>query len=217
MNFIKLFFVISLFASLLFAQAEVLTNANIIEMSKVGLGKKLILEKINTSNVDFEVSTKSLIELKTAGVDEDVISVMLEKTKAKRQKFTQTETKITGSKETASFGNPQTPSEMLKNAKTVAIFKTSLNPSKQKLENALLKRADWKKFGIAITEYKETADLHIEIGFVPFSLVTHRYAYRIFDTRSGTVIAAGQATSWGSLSDNLAKSIIKELNKVATN
>jgi hypothetical protein len=217
MNFIKSLFITFVLATTLLAQTEVLTNSDIVDMSKIGLSKKLILEKIDSTNGDFDVSTKSIIELKTAGVDEEIIGVMLEKSKAKRQKFTQTEPKDAKSTETSNFGNSQTPSAMLKAAKTIAILKTSLNPSKQKLENSLLKRAEWKKFGIAITEYKETADLYIEIGFVPFSLVTHKYAYRVFDTRSGTVIAAGQATSWGSLSENLAKSIIKELDKIATN
>jgi len=204
------------------AQTETLTNAEIIEMAQAGLGKVLIIEKIQTSNSNFDVSTKALIELKKANVADDIISVMLEKSKAKRQRFTQTEEKINEPKNYSesgvnptNFGNNLTATEMLRNAKTIAIKKTSLHPARQNLEKELLKRDEWKKFNLTITQYQETADLTLEIGRVPLTLITHRYVFRIVDTRSGTVIAAAETTSWGSLAENLAKNIVRELKKIS--
>ena len=74
-----------------------------------------------------------------------------------------------------------------------------------------MKRADWKQLNLTLERYKEKADLYVEIGFVPMSLITHRYVYRIYDRRSGEVLAAGETTSWGSLAENLAKHICKSL------
>jgi hypothetical protein len=213
--------ILILSATSILAQTEILTNAEIIEMSQAGLGKELIISKIQTSNGDFEVSAKALVELKKAGVADEVITVMLGKSKAKRQRYTQTEDKIDEPKpysESTSpptnFGNNQTPAEMLRNAKTIAIKKSSLHPARQNLEKALLKRDEWKKLNLTITQYQETADLMLEIGRVPLTVLTHRYVFRIVEVRSGTVIAAAETTSWGSLADNLAKQIIKQLKKI---
>lgn len=203
------------------AQTETLTNAEIIEMSLAGLGKALIINKIQMSNGDFDVSAKALIELKKAGVADEVITEMLGKSKAKGQRYTQTEEKIeevknySESEQTATnFGNNLTPAEMLRNAKTIAFKKSSLHPARQNLEKALFKREEWKKLNLIITQYQETADLHLEIGRVPMTLFTHRYVFRIVDVQSGTVIAAAETTSWGSLAENLANQIVKELKKV---
>jgi hypothetical protein len=211
-------FCLLIFPIILFAQTETLTNAEIVEMSTAGLSKELIIDKINTSNAEFDVSVKGLVELKKANVSDEIISVMVEKSKAKRQRFTTTEEKgnqgfAESQPTTTNYGNPNTPAEMLKSAKTIAIKKASAQPARQNLEKALLKREGWKKFNLTITEFKETADLFIEIGFVHFSLLTHRYVFRVYDTRSGSLICAGETTSWGSLSENLAGEIVKAMTK----
>jgi len=78
-----------------------------------------------------------------------------------------------------------------------------------------LKRKDWQKLNLNIVRFKEAADLRIEIGRVPLSLVTHRYVFRIYDNRSGTLIVAGETTSWGSLAKNLARHISIKLGDAA--
>src|SRR5262245_11836919 len=64
------------------AQTETLTNAEVIEMTKVGLDKQLIIDKINSSKINFDTTTNGLIELRKADVDNGVIKYMLDKTKA---------------------------------------------------------------------------------------------------------------------------------------
>jgi hypothetical protein len=92
--------------------------------------------------------------------------------------------------------------------------KSSAHPSRQALEKELMKRADFNRLDLTITRYKETADLYVEIGYVSLSWITHRYVYRIYDRRSGTVLAAGETTSWGSLAENLARNIVKSLSTI---
>lgn len=216
----KALFIILLFVCSIFAQSEVLTNADIIEMAKAGLGAKVILDKIKSSTCEFDGSAKSLIELKKAGVEDEVISEIIEKSKKQRERISQTEEKP---KDLVNYSESQPNqevkpnlilSEILRNSKTVAIKKSTIHPSRQNLEKALLKRDEWRKFNLTITEFEQNADLIIDIGFVPLSWITHRYTFRIFDSRSGTVLAAGETTSWGSLQENLAKNIIAALNKI---
>lgn len=206
------------FAAAVFAQSEILTNADVVLMTRSELGKDLIVEKINESKGAFDLSVEGLVNLKKSGVNDEIITAMMEKSRVLREKNFAAPT-------TAGFSDSQpiiesvppvalTSAAVLRSAKTVAIEKSSLNPSRQALEKELLKRADWKKLNLNIVRYREGSDLRVEIGFVPLSLITHRYVFRIYDNRSGTIIAAGETTSWGSLAKNLAREIAKKLGKV---
>lgn len=199
------------------AQTELLTNNEIILMTKAGLSKDLIRRKIQDSRGRYETTTESLIELKKAGVDDDVIALMMDAADADSTKNTPvaTEQAIIQS---FTFQPPAHvvlgAGEALKQAKTIAIEKSTLNPSRQALEKELLKRAEWQRLNLNIVRHKDSADLFIEIGFVPLSVITHRYVFRVYDRKSGTVIAAGETTSWGSLTKNLAREISKKLAKI---
>jgi hypothetical protein len=215
---------LSILAALTFAQTELLTNRTIIEMSQVGLDKEIILKKINESPNTFDGSTAALIDLKKANVADEVIALLLEKSKSQR------EISLTNNsnEKTQSFSENQPNNEApqfspavisakdaLLNARTVAIEKSSLNPSRQELEKELFKRQSWLKYDLTLVRYKKDADIYIEIGFVPLSLITHRYIFRIYDRRSGTIITAGETTSWGSLSKHLAREITQKLDAVS--
>lgn len=213
-----------IFASAVFAQqTETLTNTEIVEMTRAGLGKQIILQKIASTDGNFDISTKALIELKKAGVEDEVIQGVIEKNRA-------TPVNVAGGGQTQGFSDSQptplaenknlienkalTPAESIRTAKTIALVKSSLQPSRQALEKELMKRPDWKKLNLTLVRYKETADLYVEIGYVSLSWLTHRYVFRIYDRRSGAVIAAGETTSWGSLSANLAREISRKLNVI---
>ena len=47
---------------------DALTNADIVELVRAGLGDQIIIRKISESNARFDVSVKALVELKKAGV-----------------------------------------------------------------------------------------------------------------------------------------------------
>jgi len=224
---VKIFFLSACLVFSITAQTETLTNAMIVEMSKIGLDKDIILKKIGISNNSFDVSTEALIELKKSGVDNAVITVMIEKAGLKTAPETmpttpQTDNSSQGfsdSRPTNSYQtspSTPTPKDALLNARTIAIEKSSINPSRQALEKELLKRREWKQLNLSIVRYKEGADLYMEIGFVHFSIITHRYVWRVFDRRSGIIVAAGETTSWGSLAENLARDMAKKLNVLAT-
>jgi hypothetical protein len=146
---------------------------------------------------------------------------MLEKSEVKTEVAASNETTQTFSESLPSLEAKQfTPTvvgakDALLNAKTVAIEKSSLNPSRQGLEKALFKRKQWQKYNLTLVRYKQDADIYIEIGRVPFSWLSHRYVFRLYDRRSGTIITAGETTSWGSLAEHLAREITQKMDSVS--
>jgi hypothetical protein len=209
----KYFLILMLFTTAVFAQTEVLTNTEIIEMSNSGLGKALILQKIASTDGKYDVSVKGLVELKKANVDDQIIQLILEKSKIQPEV-----SKEISTNQPNQIPNPArktlTRKDILLSAKTMSISKDSINPSIQALEKELLKRSEWQRINVAVTEDKSGADLAIQISFVHLSLITHRYTFRVFDRRTGMLIAAGETTSWGSLAKNLARNIAQSLDKV---
>lgn len=200
------------------AQREILTNSSVIELTAAGLSAEIITEKISSSDARFDTSTAALIDLKKAGVSDVIIKLMMQRAEKQlpgvEPRDAETRKEATAKAEADAPGMTSaafSPSEALASAKTIAFKKSSAHPSRQNLEKALLKNVDFKATGLTIQRIKEDADLFVEIGFVSGSWITHRYVYRIYDRRSGAVLAAGETTSWGSLSDNLAKHISRSL------
>jgi hypothetical protein len=60
------------------AQAETLSNADVVELSSIGLGDEAVIAKIKTSSNQFQLTTDDMIALKKAGVSGAVIAAMLE-------------------------------------------------------------------------------------------------------------------------------------------
>lgn len=221
MRIITITLLLAAFCFTAFSQTETLTNKEIVLLTQAGLSEDLIIRKINDSKGDYDTTAHGLIELKKAGVSDVVIALMMEKRSAPNSKIKP----YSDSTDDYSFDSAPPRSsgstsrivldqkEAVSSAKTIAIKKSSLHPSRQALEKELFKRKEWKDLNLTIVRYKEDADLLIEIGYVSMSWITHRYTYRIYDNKSGTVIAAGETTSWGSLAENLARGISKRLQK----
>jgi hypothetical protein len=216
------YILVTLFISLTaFAQTETLTNNDIVELTKAGLATDVIMKKIGTANTAFDISTSGLVELKRASVDDGVIATMIERQQvfpSNRQIDNTPAYSESGSKPN-SFVTPIEVStnkkDILATARTIAFVKSSLQPSRQALEKELMKRPDFQQLHLTIERYKDAADLYVEIGYVSMSWITHRYVYRVYDRRSGAVVAAGETTSWGSLAENLARHIANSLSIAA--
>ncbi len=56
---------------------EVLTDSSIANLHKMGLGPSLIISKIKTCKTNFDVSTTALVQLKSKGIDDEVIAEMM--------------------------------------------------------------------------------------------------------------------------------------------
>lgn len=59
------------------SKIDTLTNAKIIQLSKIGLQPSVIINKIKTSVTNFDVSTDALINLSNNGVPSEVINEMM--------------------------------------------------------------------------------------------------------------------------------------------
>src|SRR5262249_48390626 len=70
-------------SSLVAQNKETLTNKSVVDLTKAGLSKDVIISQINSSDCKFDVTTNSLIALKKDGVQDDVINAMITKTNGK--------------------------------------------------------------------------------------------------------------------------------------
>ena len=61
---------------------QVLTNEAVIDLSRAGFKERTIVTLIRTSETAFDISTPRLVELKKRGVNERIISEMIERTNA---------------------------------------------------------------------------------------------------------------------------------------
>jgi hypothetical protein len=198
-----------IFAAAAKAQPETLTNADVADMAAAGLSAEVITAKVQASRNRFDVSARSLIDLKKAGVPESVITLMLSMQRAELPAE-----KVPPPVDVPKPSSAANERKAVSAGRTIAFSKSSLQPSISALEKELLKRADFRALNLTIVQSWREADLSAEISFVHGSLLTHRYTYRIVDRRSGAVIQAGETTSWGSLAENLARHIAKGLSKV---
>lgn len=62
-----------------------LTNADVVSMSKAGLGQDVILAKIESSSCDFDTSPAALERLRAAGVPDAIILAMVKRPKSQVQ------------------------------------------------------------------------------------------------------------------------------------
>lgn len=60
------------------ASASTITNARIVDMTKLGLDDDVIIARIKHAVCDFQLSDSDLLELKKAGVSSKVVAAMLE-------------------------------------------------------------------------------------------------------------------------------------------
>lgn len=72
-----IFAVLAAFSLSVSAQAETLTNSDVVELSSIGLGDEAVIAKINASSNQFKLTTEDMIALKKAGVSGAVIAAML--------------------------------------------------------------------------------------------------------------------------------------------
>ena len=198
------------------AQAETLTNAEIVRLSQAGLGKQIIVEKIKDSIGNYDLSADGLIALKKAAVEEEVIAAMFDVSrKVSKQNV---------SNSTEPNPNPapkkdpdKTAAQLLREAKTVSFTKNSLYPALKDVEGSLMtgvRRAKWERFGLTIMQNGFDSDLVVEIGH---EFLSH-YNFRVVDAKSGRTIAASGVTSLGgALAGNVADKLIKRLNEVLAN
>ena len=205
------------------AQTEVLTNADVIAMSKAGLSAEIILGKIETAETKFATDVRTLIEMKSNAVDDRIIAAVVRAAeKDEKLKTRQIEKTRNGDTELSEAApaptrnvDYKTPAELLREAKTVSFKKNSAFPKIKDLESSLLNRQrinKWNKFGLTITSYERDADLLVEIGH---EFLTH-YNFRVVDVKTGRVIAASGVTSLGGeLAGNVADKLIKRLSEIA--
>jgi len=70
-----------LFAFQLSNAQETITNETVVQMVELGFSDNVIIDKINTSDVNFDTTIAELSKLKKANVPSDIISLIMQKSK----------------------------------------------------------------------------------------------------------------------------------------
>src|SRR5713226_4252915 len=77
---LRLVLLAAVFAASVFAQAQKpLTNEDVIQLAKSGLGEEIILRAVATNQPAFDTSVQGLTALKSAGVSDKVIAAVLDR------------------------------------------------------------------------------------------------------------------------------------------
>lgn len=92
------------------AQGEVMTNGEVISLVKAGLSKAIVINKIRTSKTDFDLSTDGLIKLKQAGIDDEIVTAMLE-AKSGKTMVSSTTAAAGGNSSVSDPNDPMSPHE----------------------------------------------------------------------------------------------------------
>jgi hypothetical protein len=61
---------------------ETVTNKTVIQLCKAGIGKSIIIAKIENSSCNFDLSTNGLVQLKKGAVPDDIVTEMIAKSNA---------------------------------------------------------------------------------------------------------------------------------------
>ena len=84
------------------------------------------------------------------------------------------------------------PSTVLRRARFVLVRSDSIFVSGKEVEASLLKRKEFKAWGMVITRSEAQADLVIEVTRKPF---TRRFTFSVIDPRTAEVLAGGKTRS----------------------
>ena len=168
---------------------------------------------MNSSAGNYDVSVTALIELKKAGVENEVAAAMLEVFN-KTSKQNQNPIAQTTALPTPKIDLNKTAAQLLREARTIYFVKHSLYPSLSDLESSLFKRSRWSKFNLTVTRERSQADLVVELNH---EFLIH-YSFRVTDAKTGEVITASGVTSLGgSLAGNVADKLIKRFREILAN
>ncbi|MBV9927651.1 MAG: hypothetical protein JOZ96_21715 [Acidobacteria bacterium] len=84
------------------------------------------------------------------------------------------------------------PATVLRKARFVLVRSESIFVSGKEVEASLLKRKEFKAWGMVVTRSEVQADLIIEVTRKPF---TRRFTFSVIDPRTAEVVASGKTRS----------------------
>jgi len=100
------------------------------------------------------------------------------------------------------------PSESLKNAKTIYVKSSSLLVGRSVIEDKLKKRKEFEALGLSITRDADAADLVLHVEHDLFTM----YTYTVLDPHSQILVATGKLSSLGgTVAGKVAKRFMKQM------
>ena len=100
------------------------------------------------------------------------------------------------------------PTESLKNAKTIYVKSSSLLVGRSVIEDKLKKRKEFQALGLVITRDADAADLILHVDHDLFTM----YTYSVIDHYSQILVASGKLSSLGgTVAGKVAKRFMKQM------
>lgn len=102
--------------------------------------------------------------------------------------------------------------ELLSKDKVFYVESGTYFVKKEEIEKGLLKRKEFEKWGLQITQLRNEADLVLLVKRAAFQ---NNFPYTVTDRRTGTVILGGEVNSLGgTVPGKIASQIVEKLKKV---
>ena len=164
------------FGSVVMAQAQVLTNADIVRMVKAQLASGLIANTIDSSDINFDMSPDGLIALKQAGISDQLIQYMQTKMRDRKVGASPDGVSRTAPEKSDLLATSKDPDYILRNFKTMMVSASRAKYfGTDDMKAALGGNRDFKERQVSIVDDRGVADTILEVDYTfawdyPFTL-----------------------------------------------
>ena len=188
-----------------------LTNQDVANLVRAGLSPGMVASVISRAPVvTFDLSTAGLIALKTDGVSERIIEVMLEADRKGRE----TEAYNSGARSAPDrsrlLAESKTPESILQNARTLYVFVDAVFFTAAQMKAALGETKGFARLALTIVDDPGVADLILEVRYTP--LWDYPFALTHQNTSMVLLSGTGEGPFSGPLGAiSVAESVVKQL------
>jgi len=193
------------------AAPERLTNADVIKMGQADLAPSIILTTVASTDPDFDVSPDGLINLKTAGVTDEIIEAMLARARASEPSNEPAANVPSGLERSARVAASTDPDFILRNFRTMILdTRRATFFGDEQLAAALGQQEDFAALGISLVDDPAVADVVLEVAYTfawdyPFTL-RHQNSSIVLLTGKGSGPFSGPRGAT-SVADELVKAL----------
>jgi hypothetical protein len=192
------------------AQSVVMTNQDVISMTKSGISANVIVVKISTSPCRFDTTIAALTSLKSAGVDDSVLTAMIS-CKPARPAHDKPYVWIGANSEWISRSNGVAVASASSSTAVVTGGESSTSQTHSEYADVARDLSGDKCPGIAITNNPMDADYAITIErYNAGHLISQRNSFSIFRASDGKLLLSNKTTWLKNATADMCKAIVQD-------
>jgi hypothetical protein len=195
--------------------AKVLTNQDVLEMTKAGLPAGVIVDKISSAPCRFDTSVSALVNLKSEGVDASVLSAMI-RCRPTPAAHSEPHVWVGTSDEWIAYGTTVTTANS--NSTTAVATSTGKITAQEHSEYPdVTRELSEKCHSVVVTYNIADADYAVTIErYHGGHLLTQRNRFSIFRTRDGNLVMSNTTTWLRNAADDICKAILRDRGRDKT-